>query len=434
MLKAKMMKRKFLSTAMILSMALNTLTSNYCFAATTENSSLSEGIVLMNEYNSIIPKNEQQLIEVSKKQMPAIETNSKLIESLNKSTDSYDEDYPEYFAGTYLNEEKELVVCLTDNKQSTKDKITEVAGTSNVNFKIVEESYNELTELQDKLNKTYEESYKTYVINNSGSDTNIVEMLKSISGFSIISKTNCIEIGIQDITDKKLSAFQEIFGTSDNFKFVNKEQSKNCMTWAPGRAIYNTSSRCSTGYRAKYVTSSGSTYTGFTTCAHGGMTVGTAIYTNSSRTDKLGTVKLRQYSGSVDASFVTITKSNCSVGTTTYYGQGLSTSGGITIQSNTYYNSFVEDSCLYKSGSTTGTTSGTLRSANATVTIDGITFTNTIETSKFCEAGDSGGIVFYYNPSNGKSYACGLVKSSGSYSSNSIKASAVVSAMNVTPY
>lgn len=94
------MKRKFLSTAIILAMALTTPTSNYFFAATTKNSSLSEGIALMNEYNSIIEKNEQQLIEVSEKQMPAIETNSKLIESLNKSADSCDEDYPEYFAGT----------------------------------------------------------------------------------------------------------------------------------------------------------------------------------------------------------------------------------------------------------------------------------------------------------------------------------------------
>lgn len=435
------MKKKFLNMAIIISLLLSNSNSQDCLAASPLSSSLDEGTALMMEYKSIVAQNQQLLLQNSTKQAQAIKSNSKIIDTISQPCPNRDEIiYPEYFGGTYLNENKELVVCLTNDEQNIKSKIINAAKSSDIHFKIVDDSYNDLCALQDMLNKTFESAYDKYIRKQLVSNNDIIDMLKSISNFSIINKKNCIEIGIENITDKKITSFQKVFGNNDNFTFINSEQHTDCSTWAPGRAIYNNSTgsskRCSTGYRAKYITSSGTTYTGFVSCAHGGQTINTTIYTNYACTDKLGTVKVSKYMGSVDASFITITKSNYSVGMQTHYGKDTDTTGNITIESNTYYDSFVEDSCLYKCGSETGTTSGIIHSANATVTSksSGITLTNTIETSKFCDSGDSGGIVFYYNPSTEKSYACGVVHSTSSSKSNSIKASAIISALNVTPY
>lgn len=376
------------------------------------------------------------MVKPKEHEKESINANNKIINEITNSKTKDIESYPEYYAGSYLDDQGKLVICITDDNENIKKTFIDAAESSDLQFKKVDNSYKTLSELQDKITKIFDSSYNKYIMNDYSADDITKEMIKSITSISIVNRNNGIVVSMQDITDEKIDSFKKLFGDDDRITFENSGSSVNSTAWQPGRGIYNTyvsvTYRCSTGYSATYTNMSGAVFTGFVTCAHGYHYVGTPIYTDSSCSTTLGTVMVRMYSGSVDAAFVSINNANYSVSTSVYYG-------GVTIKRNSYVTELTEGCTIYKAGSTTGLTTAIVQSTNCTFTVDGTTFTNLVKTSKFCESGDSGGIV-YYDWGSGDYITSGVVKGLndglfGLFSySVFVKASEIHNNIGVRPY
>lgn len=152
----------------------------------------------------------------------------------------------------------------------------------------------------------------------------------------------------------------------------------------------------------------------FVTCGHG-LAKGDTIYIDGLCKTKIGKVIKRKYSGKVDASFVEVTNSNYIPSRVVYYSNSSgSISNGKTI-STSYLYVWYTGFTVYKAGSTTYLTSGTLISYNYSTTIGNVAFKDMYEAKIKVKSGDSGGIM--YTKDDGGYCALGITKcSDGTYS------------------
>lgn len=341
--------------------------------------------------------------------------------------------YKEDYAGCYIDDDK-LVVCVT-NSQAVKDEDEEVE------YEIVENSYNDLLEIQKRFGALYSEYYEMYK-----NQTREYELLESIRGFAIDEENNTIVVDVYELDDTKAQIFERLFGKYDcvelnNSDAVNEEQE----AYRPGRALFFMQSESGTltwkkvsmGYRAYRKTSSATEF-GFVTCGHGvRFSTTKKVYSSMSTANVVGTVVASQYSGSVDASFIKIANPQKDYVTTrVQYDANGGTSSTDSVATYSYMSGVAKGSRVYKVGATSYKTTALVKSTNYTVTIGSTTFENMTKTEKFSKSGDSGGIVYTYY--NSKYIPAGIIQGSGpglftSYSFY-VKASEIVKNMNVYPY
>lgn len=107
---------------------------------------------MINSATSFLKKSEQELNETYEK----IEDNMTLTET--KASDGTETVYEDEYAGSYIDDDK-LVVCVTE-KPDAGDSICD--DTENVEYRVVEHSYNKLSTLQDELSDTYSDLYDRY--------------------------------------------------------------------------------------------------------------------------------------------------------------------------------------------------------------------------------------------------------------------------------
>ncbi len=343
--------------------------------------------------------------------------------------------YSDTYAGSYI-DDNVLVVCVTDKTAMNQ------VDSSLIQYRLVENSYNNLDECKSGLTVKYQELYQSYK-STTGEE---IELLKSIAGFGVDEELNAVIVDIADLTAEKETLFISLFGANDNLVFQEAGATgQDSTSYKPGQRIRVITARdgstvtyslLSIGYRAYRSTSSGTEY-GFATCGHGiKNSLDGNVYSSSGAV--VGTISAWRYSGSVDASFVKLSSGNSITITTMYSDEDGSTSGGDSIVPNYYMTSVAKGSTVYKVGATTYRTSAEVTNTNYDFTPSdtGVTFTNLTKTKSFCEGGDSGGMVYMYY--NGGYKPAGIIKGMGgwwlwSYSVY-VKASEVVSAMSIYPY
>ena len=343
-------------------------------------------------------------------------------------------EYESYYSGAYIRDEH-LVVCVTD-----EENISHNEG-EDIEYKVVDISYNELVEIQNEISEKY-----TYLYENCRDITEDKELLDSIQGIGIDEENNRVIVDVVGLSNKKEGIFEKLFGKYESVQLQEVySEAEETATYRPGKAVYIiksingssiTYSRLSIGYRAYQDSSSGRIY-GFVTCGHGIKdSINGRVYSDASLSNIIGNIVDWRYSGSLDAAFVEMTDENY-IGTTTYYSDASgSTSGGDKLKSNAYVSTAPAGTTVYKVGSTTYKTSGIIKNTNYTVTISGTTFTNLTKASNLVESGDSGGLVYTYV--GGNYVAIGVVKGNcgsgiGSYSFY-VKAYEIGRIMNVYPY
>ncbi len=391
-------------------------------------------------------KNGNEKLKISKqkeKKQYKLNKDYKKIEDkmiLKKGTDSTCE-YEDFYGGSYIDKNDNLVVCITDNE--IKDEIDDIATDFDTDYQIVENSYNELADVQIELGDIYTDLYDKFSY-----DSEKMEFLKSIVGIGINEESNKVEVDIYNLDNEKRNLYETLFGNFECVELVNCQDTfKESSTHRPGRALYVvskasdstdlTTKRVSMGYRALYNSPSGKTIYGFTTCGHVVKdAVGGKIYTSSSCSVAIGIRYSYAYHDSVDASFIKLI-SGFDIGTSVRYSDSSgSTTGADSIAAYRYMESVAKGSIVYKVGSTTYKTSAEVTSTNYSITFNGVKFTNQTKTEYFCDSGDSGGMVYMYY--NGKYLPVGLIKGSGyilwyEYSYYT-KASEVVRLLGVYPY
>ena len=285
--------------------------------------------------------------------------------------------YPDAYAGSYLDENGNLVVMLTENVPHQRQLICQAAGSSQITFQSASYAMNDL---EGSINQwRYEKEH--------GASTVLEDCVTAM----LLDEDNRVEIGIVDMTPAKIQQFREEVFDAPWLVFANASgpvaQDSTIMA---GGAVKLGGYTYSAGFPCKR-SAGGTTQYGFVSAAHGtyeGVTV-------SSSGTVIGRITKWKYSGNTDASFIQITNSDWSA---SYMVQCSS----LTLQK--VFSNPAVNTTVFKCGAATGQSAGTVKSTNLTFTTTQNIVLSNMTTATYSRAGgDSGGIV--YNAAN---QICGI--------------------------
>lgn len=321
---------------------------------------------------------------------------------LSRSTEP---DYPAAYGGSYIDDNGELIVYVSKNRK-TRDEF--VQNTENLldnddySIEEVEYSYNELVSVMNELNE-YKTAHNDDVSNN-------------FNYYWLSDKDNNIVVETSDMSEGAIEAFKE--QVSDSPMIVFKQCSGPMVpeiSMKPGQSIKTVGSG-SMGYRAKK-----GSKVGFVSAGHMGNLNDTVYVGNTA----VGKITSKQASGKVEATFIEITNSNYTPSNTI---------NGTSNTLSTKTSKPGVGTVINKCGASTGATSGKIISTNATITVDGTTFTDVTTADYSSAPGDSGGIVYSYVSSTNTRYTLGTHSFSDGTTRTFIKADNTNSALGLTRY
>ena len=296
----------------------------------------------------------------------------------------------DYYGGAYLNDDGNLVVCVTNEYDTDSNAIQAYTNNSDIAIKTVKYAYNELSEEQDRIAEIWKaaranntESYKL-----EDASISIHDVAEFLCGTYIDEEKNVLVVEIEELSADKIEAFCKMFSSADFLAF--EEGYKTTMTASylnPGEEIWQGSvaslGRLSAGYPVYFKNSSGSIEQGFITAGHGYNT-GDTVYTRTGAV--LGVCVNSVCSGNTDAALIRITNSSYDISQTTCYG-------GVDLQIYGYI-SPAQGTSLYKDGYKSGQTSGIVESRSCDITYGNVTITDTLKTTVLNLPGDSGGVAY----------------------------------------
>ena len=366
-------------------------------------------------------------------QTQSIQQYSSLLDSFG---DSHKMNYPDYYAGAYLNEEGKLVIKTTTSSTSARRSIRSATKNENVIFEDAEYSYAELTELKDAIFE-YMEDHST-------------KGRLPIRGCGIDDELNRVIIFIEEMTDEKIAAVKAVVDSpAIQFTSIPKETASFSSDLQPSITLEdfnffhssvssvsriiptnlysgnkinteNTSGTIvgmSVGYRAKRQITATTYEYGFITAGHG--TKGNGNVYNTSL-EKIGTVTGRIFNAMADMSFVKMDNN------VTVYNMIANQTGTV----NGGYITPPKDTIIYKSGYAGKVSGGKVVLPSCDdYAPSGVNIRDVIISENTgVKQGDSGGIVYVHN-SNGTNTIVGIV--SGTYYGSYL---ATVKASNISAY
>lgn len=171
--------------------------------------------------NTVKAEENTQASELETSQQ-SVEQNNKLInyfqtikpKSRTVETDNTDLYYPDYYGGSYLNDSKELVVQITDNNNTTKNKIETVTENENIKFDYVDFSYSELNNIIEHIIDTQD----IHSTDNNYSNS----IYSDIIDCTLDDINNQIIVGIRNLDDAKINEFKEKVINSPCIVFESK--------------------------------------------------------------------------------------------------------------------------------------------------------------------------------------------------------------------
>jgi len=348
-------------------------------------------------------------------QSEANEQLTMLINSFGTTKNRFQEEvpkYPKYYGGAYIEENGQLVVLINGKMESGKAAVISIIGEGNIEFIKADFSFAQLTEIMNSLNE--------YVIRKKNPSVS-----RNFKTYYIMDKENRVVVELDNYRDEKIAEFKKNVGNFPGILFTKSSgETEIEASLQPGcKAAINSSgtSYGSFGFRAKR---NSDNKAGMVTAGHV-IGVGQTLYYGSTA---VGTCSVSQQSGSVDAAFVPITN------TTSYTPSNLLCTTSSSVLSTTTSLPGA-GTVVNKRGITTGRTSGTIISTNATTTTTaGITYTNLTSASYSSSGGDSGGLVYTYISSTGTLYTVGVHLGSNSCNAFFSKANNVLSSLGLYRY
>jgi len=324
-------------------------------------------------------------------------------------------DFPLFYGGAYVDSNKNLVIQVTENSDSTQSYFKSIIGDeSDVLYETVDYSYNTLINEHDTISD--------YFLAKTGEESPF-----DISAVGLSSKMNSVTVHIVCDEPSTHAIDEELKWISDNiteFRNIVIIPSKSSIIPAGnvnlGTKIspYNIYKYRSVGFWA----TKGTKY-GIVTAPHDSSLYsnGSTLYINST---PFGTCSTPYFSGSVDAVFVERTVSS--------FTPSRSVSGaGFSIASGSYIVP-AEGSTTYSCGVTSSYQTGTIQEVNVTVSYG---ITDCVITSATCEGGDSGGVVAAGGTSSTR-YLTGII--TGHTNDNNyqvyVKAGNIISTLGISIY
>lgn len=332
-------------------------------------------------------------------QSNAILLHDKLMNSFLNATRSSNYDaasisYPEFYGGSYLDIDNNLIILLTD--MSKIGYFENILGKSGVKY---EECAFSITKLKDTKRKI-----RLYLEQNSTS-----EIAQHCTSVYLKDRENILIVQFNKLDTQLESMFksQIIDSKMVQFEYIEDEELVNTVA-----TDINAGSKCSVilssttqgdssvGYKVK--TSDGKI--GFIGSAHA-IPKNTKVYVGNNQCAISSSTKW-QNSGSLDATFCEITNTSLFMPTNKIEGTKYTLSGELSLPG--------VGTIVHKNGYRTGDSYGTIESTDADATENGVSFTNLTKVKNMkCEQGDSGGIVFSIVTSTNKVYTLGIIKGIG---------------------
>lgn len=297
----------------------------------------------------------------------------------------------DYYGGAYINDDGNLVVCVTDDYAANSNAIQAYTGNDEIIIETVDYTYATLEQEQTKITELYEAMREASEVtatdsSKSASQYAAEDMVASIRSTYIDEEKNIIVVEIENLTTDKIAVFQELFSDEDFVEFAEGYKNTTTADWNPGRKIYtSTGSGLSTGYPVYFTNSDGELERGFVTAGHG-YEEGDIVYRSSGGKNVLGVCIASAFSGDTDAALIQITSSSYDISEETYYD-------GMTL-SSTSYSLPAQGSTIYKEGATSEQTYGTVSSRSVTVYYEEATVTDMLKTTALNLNGDSGGVAY----------------------------------------
>lgn len=321
----------------------------------------------------------------------------KYFEQLNTTRGiSYNENkslgYPEYYGGSYLNEQGNLVVLLKSNNNNSNAiyLLRNVSENDSLNYEYVKYSLSELTSYI-KLIKNYKQ--------NNGNDL----LAQDITSWALYDKDNIIEVCIKNLTTEKINLFKKNIINTDAIIFKNvtdtpqfcsdiddedNTSSSGFLIYAGTPVSVNGIRQISLGFPAYRDINNGRQY-GFVTCAHNVYVddyISTEDGATSAPINRIGTVEMRRLGYQYDVSFVSLEsdeRGSCAIDDT------FST----LIPSNEEISYPVAGKKVHVDSRYKNSASGNILSTNFSGTTEGVYFENLVKISVKVKKGDSGGLV-----------------------------------------
>lgn len=363
----------------------------FCGAANVCAEDESEKGYLVKKYLQSVEDSEQMEDEVSAAEKEADIQYEKLMEAFQEAGE-----YPDYYAGSYINEDGDLVVNVAEFSDEIQNEVRQASQNSDIVVKQVEYSLNELDDAQEMLNEIYERIFCSSEETGSilqNAEYNII--WEDVVGYGIDEEQNRVVIDVQGLTDDKRAVLSELLSNDERFAFEEGGTTNAVIDVKPGKKIYpapySSDTYMSAGYRAYWYNSAGTRYNGFVTASHG-ISVGQNVYAMQGVI--LGVCKVSVWQGSVDAAFVAITNSSYTPSNQVYYRSSGGKINGVTLAASSWMYSYALNGTIYKSGATTYLTSGTINRTSYTLTYNGKTISDLLRTSALVLPGDSGGVVY----------------------------------------
>ncbi len=367
--------KELIAEVLIASILVGSVVSNKINAGATTTKDKLQSYISMKQNSTICSDSNEVRNEFGEAVLQYAEVMDEVVQYENDDIMIYKEKY----AGSYVNENNELVVQLTD-----KNGVKQLQG-SVENIEYVDTSMNDLIELQEIIsNKMIEFSQKK--------NYNEIQkkMLDNIVGLGISQEENCIFVQMDKVSKENVLWFKKNISDNAKVKFEQSEKMEEkalSINVKCGQYINIGGGSYSFGYRAKDTLGN----KGFVSAGHA-VKKGEVVYDSATESIYLGKVT-KVNMKNIDACFVQkTTNSNVTLSNgMKYYNNSKDK-----LQNGKLITAIPEGYSIYKTGYKSGCTYGNVRSTNYTATYDGKVIKDTILTTAYALKGDSGGTVFAY--------------------------------------
>ena len=126
-------------------------------------------------------------------------------------------DYPDYYAGAYIQEDGKLVVLLTEVSKTHSDSICSLIRSSDVIFKTASVPYNDLVSHRDDIIQTYERLKNNSLENCIADD--LSTLLDSFIGIGIEERNNRIVVTLTDTSAENIDSFRKYLSSYEHIFF-----------------------------------------------------------------------------------------------------------------------------------------------------------------------------------------------------------------------
>lgn len=297
-------------------------------------------------------------------------------------------EYPENYAGSYIQDDGKLVVLMTEVSPNSISSIRSFTRSEDTIIKKASVSYNDLVFYRDLIIERFE-SLKSESTTANKMNPPLSTLISSFVGIGIEEKNNRICVLLTDTSQTNLQVFRTYISVFDRIHFEQSDHSEeDSTTLQPGTYIRAADQVGSIGYRCTYNNGTTTLY-GFATAAHVADSLNQPIYITPHQSGvtatACGTVRCLQYSGTIDVAFVE-TNQGFSVSNVTPASKLIVSS---------WFTYIPEGSSVLFHGKASGETSGVVRNNEFYFTSEsGVALTDMLRCNYDAAAGDSGGIVF----------------------------------------